>query len=380
MLREKVALMRTLILTCNTGQGHNSSAGAIREVYEQNGEFCMLQDSLKFSSKRFSKIVGKGHTSIYRHSPKLFDKGYAITEKHDSIFAEGSFLYKLLTRGVKKLYEYVKENEIDNIICTHPFAALLVTELMKISDRTLQTSLVATDYTCVPATNGSNLDKYFIPHSLLTDEFESCGIPREKLYASGIPINQSFFEECNKENVRNILGLPKDKKILLMCCGSMGCGPMEKVAEKICEKLCDDTVMVLVCGSNKRLYKKLLPKQSDKFLVMGYTKQMYEYMQACDVFVTKPGGISTTECSALHKPMVFVNAVAGCELHNREFFEKIDCAVTVSDNDEIPDAVAKLLLDDERRNTLSENIRRELCGNAAKNIYDELSKVMEATC
>ncbi|MBR3995813.1 MAG: glycosyltransferase [Clostridia bacterium] len=371
--------MRTLILTCNTGQGHNSSAGAICQVYEQNGEFCELQDSLKFSSKRFSKIIGKGHTSIYRHSPKLFDKGYAMSEKHDSFFAEGSLLYKLLTRGVKKLYEYVKENEIDNIICTHPFAALLVTELIKISEKPLQTSLVATDYTCAPSTNSSKLDKYFIPHSDLKDEFCKCGIPREKLYASGIPINQSFFEKSNKENARSILNLPNDKKILVMCCGSMGCGPMEKVAEKILKKLDEETVMILVCGSNKRLYNKMQPKQTDNFLVIGYTNQMYEYMVACDVFVTKPGGISTTECSALHKPMVFVNAVAGCELHNREFFEKIDCAVAVADNDEIPDAVVNLLSDDERRNVLSENIRRELFGNAAKYIYDELSKIKEVT-
>ena len=372
--------MRTLILTCNTGEGHNSSAAAIREVYEQNNEFCDLQDSLKFSSRRFSKIVGKGHTSLYRHSPKLFDKGYEMSEKHDSIFSEGSFLYKVLTIGVKKLYRYVQENKIDNIICVHPFAALLVTELLKISEYPITTSLVATDYTCVPSTNGSNLDRYFIPHDALKDEFEGCGILREKLYASGIPIKQSFFGENNKENARTVLGLPADKKMLLMCCGSMGCGPMEKIAEKIYEKLDDDTVMVTVCGSNKRLYKKLHPKQSDRFLVIGYTKQMYEYMQACDVFVTKAGGISTTECSALNKPMVFVNAVAGCELHNREFFERLNCAVTVTDNEEIPDIVSDLLSDDEKRKALSENIRKELYGNAAKYIYDELAKIKEVTC
>ena len=371
--------MRTLILTCNTGEGHNSSAGAIREAYELNGEFCELRESLQFTSNRFSKIIGKGHVTIYRHSPKLFNKGYEMSENNDSYFAKGSFWYKLLTRGVKKLYEYVSENKIDNIISVHPFAALLVTELRSRYDVNITASLVATDYTCSPGTNCTEMDKYFIPHEMLKDEFEKNNLLREKLYASGIPIKQSFFGVNDKEKARKILGLPEDKKILLMCCGSMGCGPMEKTAVRIKEKMDRNTMVIVVCGSNKRLYNKLITEKTDNFCVVGYTKQMYEYMQACDVFLTKPGGISTTEGAALGKPMVFINAVAGCELRNKQFFDKLGCAVTVSDNSEIPEKALELIEDTDKRAVLSENIRKGFGSNAAIYIYNELSGNKETT-
>ena len=371
--------MRTLILTCNTGEGHNSSAGAIREIFELENEFCDTRESLRFTSNRFSKIVGKGHVIIYRHTPKLFNKGYEMSENNESYFAQGSFWYKLLTRGVKKLYNYVVENQIDNIICVHPFAALLVTELRRKYDIKLTTSLVATDYTCSPGTNCTKMDKYFIPHEALKDEFEKNNIMRDKLYASGIPIKQSFFGVNDKENARKLLGLPEDKKILLMCCGSMGCGHMEKIAARIREKLDEDTMVIIVCGSNKRLYNKLISEKTDNFCVVGYTKQMNEYMQACDVFLTKPGGISTTECATLRKPMLFINAVAGCELRNKQFFDRLGCAITVADNLEIPDAAIKLLSDFEKRQSLAQNMEKEFRQNAARYIYNELCENKETT-
>ena len=42
--------MRTLILSCNTGAGHNSCARAIQEVYQSRGETCDVIDALLFIS------------------------------------------------------------------------------------------------------------------------------------------------------------------------------------------------------------------------------------------------------------------------------------------------------------------------------------------
>ncbi len=310
---------------------------------------------------------------MYRHLPKLFDKGYSVTEKHESVFKEGSALYKLLTFGAKNLYEYVKNGGIDNIICVHPFAALLVTEMRKKYDIDVTSSIVATDYTCVPGTNCSEMDKYFIPHENLREEFQNSGIPKEKLYVSGIPVRQCFFGVNTRDNARDILGLPVDKKILLMCCGSMGCGPIKNISSKLRNKIDDNTLIIVICGNNNRLYNRLVKKQSNNFYVVGYTNQMHEYMNACDVFVTKPGGVSTTESAVLGKPMVFINAVGGCEKRNHDFFEELQCVLTVMSNDGIPEAALKALEDVELRKRLSSNIRSVFGGkNAAEYIFSQL--------
>ena len=76
--------MRTLILSCNTGAGHNSCARAIQEVYQSRGETCDVIDALLFISKRASKFISNWHTRIYLHAPKFFSAGYEKAEEKDT--------------------------------------------------------------------------------------------------------------------------------------------------------------------------------------------------------------------------------------------------------------------------------------------------------
>ena len=54
--------MQTLILSCNTGAGHNSCAQAVQEAYHSRGEICNITDSLQFISERKLQVqVGHLH-------------------------------------------------------------------------------------------------------------------------------------------------------------------------------------------------------------------------------------------------------------------------------------------------------------------------------
>ena len=75
--------MRTLILSCNTGAGHNSCAKAIQEVYQSRGDVCDIYDALLFISKRASKFISNWHTRLYLHAPKIFSSGYEKAEEKD---------------------------------------------------------------------------------------------------------------------------------------------------------------------------------------------------------------------------------------------------------------------------------------------------------
>ena len=45
----------------------------------------------------------------------------------------------------------------------------------------ITTSFVATDYTCSPSVEDSNVDCYFIPEASLINEFAARGIPQKKI-------------------------------------------------------------------------------------------------------------------------------------------------------------------------------------------------------
>lgn len=108
--------MQTLILSCNTGAGHNSCAQAVQEAYHSRGEICNITDSLQFISEKASTFISNWHTRIYRHAPRLFDAGYQRAESHEDIFCEGTPIYKLLSSGAERMYQYIRSAGYDNII------------------------------------------------------------------------------------------------------------------------------------------------------------------------------------------------------------------------------------------------------------------------
>ena len=92
------------------------------------------------------------------------------------------------------------------------------------------------------------MDGYFIPAADLAGEFIRAGLPVEKLIPSGIPVRQAFYSAITRQEARIGLGLPEQGQVLLMMCGSMGCGPMKVLAESLVNRLDDDTTVVALEG------------------------------------------------------------------------------------------------------------------------------------
>ena len=56
--------MRVLILSCNTGEGHNSCGKAIQEAFQARNIECEMEDALRFVSPKFSKVMSWGAHKI----------------------------------------------------------------------------------------------------------------------------------------------------------------------------------------------------------------------------------------------------------------------------------------------------------------------------
>ena len=83
--------------------------------------------------------------------------------------------------------------------------------------------------------------------------------------------------------------------------------------------------MLVVCGRNQELRDRLtraiqkLPKFANvAFTLLGFTTEMDELMTAADLFVGKPGGLTTSEALAKGLPMVVINPIPGQEERNSD--------------------------------------------------------------
>lgn len=362
--------LSTVILTCNTGEGHNSASAAIKEVYDKHGRECLIADTLSFLSEKTSKFICNWHTRIYRYIPKAFTRGYGFAEGHPALFEEKSAIYKMITSGAEKLYNYIIENECDTVICAHVFSSLLMSSVVKKFDPDVVSCFVATDYTCSPST-ARNLDLYFIPDKSITGEYEDNGIPKEKIIPVGIPVRQKFLTETPRDAARETAGIPQGKAHILMMCGSMGCGPMDDLTADVSRTTRGNAVVTVVCGTNKRLYAKLTRRfENDKNVkILGYVNSVPDLMDSADLFLTKPGGVSVSEAAAKCLPMVFVDAVAGCERHNMRFYLERGMAVTADTPQALADKCGELLSNGEELARMRENIKNCRKDDPAEHIF-----------
>lgn len=371
--------MKVLILSCNTGEGHNSCAAALEEECRNQNIPCDTEDALRFISPEVSRFISNWHVRIYRHAPGLFRVGYRAAEDHPAQFHEGSALYRYLTQGAEKLCGFIAGSGYDTVICTHTFAALMVSEVVKTHLPNLKTCFIATDYTCSPSVKDSSLDRYFIPASSLSGDFLGGGVTSERLRACGIPVRQMFRSSVRKEDAKRAFGIPADHKHLVMMCGSMGCGPIMSIARRIGRDLPDDQDLTIVCGTNKQLYRRLQRRFYDakNVHVRSYVKDMALLMDSADLYLTKPGGISVTEAASMRLPMVFIDAVAGCEEYNKDFFLRTGGAVTGQTPKEIARTSLRLLSDKDTLEKMGDALDAAVPHNAAANILSEMSEAEE---
>ena len=368
--------MSTLILTCDTGEGHNSCAKAIKEIYEANGIPCEIINPVRYVAEWFARFVHWVHTTTYQKHANVFRVGYCFTEKHNRLTtARGSFPYWVLSFGAKKLHDHIVNNGVARIICVHPLLMMMVSEQQRKYGLNIPAAYVSTDYTCCPGVSDSSPDICFIPAPSLENEF-CCKNDNVKIISSGIPVRQQFYQNFDKNQAKKHFGIPENAPHLLMMCGSMSCGPMEELLEML--RMQSDAHITIVCGTNEKLKSRLSSKfaTSPQIHIQGYVREMSMLMDSADVFVTKPGGLSSTEAAVKCVPMVFVNAVGGCENYNMAFFVERGCAVAGETQEETACLCMELLRNEEKRRTMTEALRKLNLPNAAEIIFDTMQKDM----
>lgn len=361
--------MRVLLLSANTGEGHNSTAKAVMEVLEARNVTCDLRDTLEFVSPRFSKFICSCHTRIYNHVGKLFDMGYRAMELSASP-DEYTPVYDLLALGAPKLYKLLQTEDYDAIICVHPFSGAMMTEVRRVWDAKIPCYFVATDYTCSPTVEQCDLDGYFIPDERLSPEFVRAGLPKERLLPSGIPVRQAFYHPGNQAMARAFLDLPEQGRVILLMCGSTGCGPIRKIAKGLLDGLEAGTTVVAVCGNNEKLFESLRELEEPRLRVVGFTTEVSDYMDAADMIVTKPGGLSSTEAANKHLPMVLINTVGGCESRNFDFFLQQGFALGSADAEQVVKLATALAEDSFRLEHIRTALRESFGENSAQRIAD----------
>ena len=359
--------MRVLILTCNTGGGHNAVAAALAESFRRLGVSSDTADGLSFISQKASRFVSKWHTRFYRRYPKLYKAGYMSAENDAERNDRDNPVYRYMARGARRLGRAIQDGGYDAVVCVHVIPAMMMTELRRQHETGPVFCFVATDYTCSPTVGGCTPDICVIPHEELAEEFVSCGIARETLLAAGIPVRAVFRERGDRAAARSELALPPEGRHIVLMSGSIGCGPMADIAAELEKRMERGDFASVLCGSNRQMLYALRHRGFRRVEAVGFTNRVHRYMDSADVLVSKPGGISITEAGTRGTPLLLADMVGGCETRNQEFFHARGWAETCQPED-MADAALALLDRPERRQALVAQQHRDFDGLAADRV------------
>ena len=359
--------MKIAILTCSTGGGHNAAAQAIQEQLLSGGAECDLVNALDFMPKLTSEVITKGHVFAYQKVPKLYGAAYRFEENHTP-----KTIISRCEPAAEKLYPFLLEHGYDAVVCVHVFPAVMMSHIRKRYEHFFPSYFVATDYTCSPGVEATQMDGYFIPKDL-TQEFMQAGLPEEKLMETGIPVSSACYSREEKQSARSALGLDPELRQVVLSCGSMGCGPMRSLAVLLAKALPQDTELTVICGSNRRLQRDLkLLTQKERVRVLGFTKQMPLWLRAADLLLSKPGGLTSTEAMTIGIPFICINAVPGCETRNRQFFVRRGLAATANHVPRLVELTLRLLQDQEQCAAMTARQRSTFSAPAAARIAEHL--------
>ncbi len=357
--------MKVLILSANTGGGHNSVAMALKGRFEEIGDECVIEDCLSFVSPSVSRLVSTGHNALYKYLKPINSLGWKICIGNRASINENNPMYKLMILGCNKLAIYLLQNRFDVVVCTHIFAGWLVSETVKKNNIAVRTGIVETDYMPSLGCEYMDVDYHFVPTAEIAEAGIAFGIPREKVIVSGIPVKKEIYEKISKEEAKQRLNILKDRKHVIVMLGSMGGGPMTGITHYLIKTFGNQVYITVICGSNKQVYMelKLAYGKMNNVRITRFIKGISVWMDSADILVSKPGGISTTEAATKGLPMVLINCIGGCENGNRDYFVSKGGAVNAEGPKEVAEACRKLLDDD----SLREEMKTALQGIAEQN-------------
>jgi processive 1,2-diacylglycerol beta-glucosyltransferase len=122
--------------------------------------------------------------------------------------------------------------------------------------------------------------------------------------------------------------------MLLVSAGALGVSSAERIVE-VLGKLTMPVQVVVICGKNEKLRQNVLdqlnrhpePVAHLNFKVLGYTTEMDEWMKSADLYIGKPGGLTTAEAMSCGLPMVIYQPIPGQEERNSDFLLENGAAV-----------------------------------------------------
>ena len=238
------------------GEGHNHAARPSQRSWSGGGIPYAAADPIAFRSKRASKLAALAYSRMIQKVPGTFNALYKMGNLYSST-GRRSPVYWANSLCARSLSAYIAQQGFSAVICTHLFAMEAMTAARQEGLCALPCFGVLTDYTCIPFTEETRLDGYFVPHADLTEELVvGKGIPQGAYFPHRDSGQREICPAEGSGRGARPPGPPGGKDRGAGDGGGAGCGHMGRLCRELSAQSGDWIVNVLV-GRNREMEETL---------------------------------------------------------------------------------------------------------------------------
>ncbi|MDR2219058.1 MAG: glycosyltransferase [Methylobacillus sp.] len=340
-------MKKILLLSVSAGAGHVRAAEAIRAFAANHpaGVEAVHLDVMDFVSTSFRKLYADQYIKLVNDHPELWGYLYRKTNEASPGTPSQKLRRAIERLSCRALLAEVKRQQPDAIICTHFLPAELLSRELHKGYPIPPVWVQVTDFDLHNLWITPHMRGYFVANDEIAWRAQQRGIAADAVTVSGIPIMPAFGEKPDRRVCAAQFNLDPTRKTFLLMAGGVGLNGLELLAERLLA-MPSDFQLIALAGRNQAMLKalqNLAQQHPGRLFPQGFTNQVERLMACSDLAITKPGGLTTSECLAMGLPMIVHSPIPGQEERNADYLLEQGAALKAVDGDAIAYRVAALL-------------------------------------
>ena len=366
-------LKKVAILSVSAGAGHVRAAEALvaSAKLQHPGIETIHVDVMDLVPKIFRKLYAESYVDVVNRHPALWGYLYHTADKarSDSTLTRvRRGIEKLNTRGVVKHLEQLNP---DVVICTHFLPAQILSRLITKKRWSKPVWVVVTDFDVHALWVHPHMTGYCAAAEEIAWRMRERGLADTRIEVTGIPIMPVFSEVRSRDVCAKEAVIDHKRTTLLVMSGGLGVGAIDQLCQRILA-IPGDHQVVALAGRNAALLEKLTSiaaAHPGRLFPQGFTRTIERLMTCADLAITKPGGLTSSECLAVGLPMLVVSPIPGQEERNADYLLEAGAALKAHDLAGVDYRVRKLLKNPSRIAAMRERALAVATPHAAQSVW-----------
>ncbi|WP_448097096.1 MGDG synthase family glycosyltransferase [Luteibacter yeojuensis] len=378
---------RILLLSVSAGAGHVRAAEALEATVATlaaDGREIEAKhlDVMDYVPSSFRRIYADFYLRLITRHPQLWGMLYRITDDTRPEAVTQRMRRTIERLHTRRLRAAIAQFAPDAIVCTHFLPAEMLMRQIRKGRITVPVWLQVTDFDLHRMWVIPEMTGYFAASPEIAQRMRAVGLPASRVHTTGIPVMPAFAAPQDRRALAGSFGMDPDRPAYLVMGGGAGVGALDELADTLLSHG-GDFQLVVLAGRNAAMLERLrtlaATRHAGRLFPHGFTRHVERLMACCDLAITKPGGLTTSECLAMGLPMIVNAPIPGQEERNADYLLEKGAAWKAIDAVALAWRIGELRADPQRLAAMAASARAIGRPHAAREVIDTVLADLDGT-